>query len=60
VPSALGGVTRFVGGWSAFADQMVQGFRNTFLPDFMLRPFALSVPPVEAGGLANGLAERPR
>jgi thiosulfate dehydrogenase (quinone) large subunit len=41
------GVTRFVGGWSAFADQMVQGFENTFLPDFMVRPFALSVPPVE-------------
>ena len=42
------GVTRFVSGWSAFADQMVQNFHNTFLPDFMVRPFALSVPPVEA------------
>jgi thiosulfate dehydrogenase [quinone] large subunit len=27
---------------------MVQTFHNTFLPDFMVRPFALSVPPVEA------------
>ena len=27
---------------------MVQSFHNTFLPDFMVRPFALSVPPVEA------------
>ena len=43
----LHGVTRFVSGWSAFADQMVQSFHNTFLPDFMVRPFALSVPPVE-------------
>jgi thiosulfate dehydrogenase [quinone] large subunit len=41
------GITRFVSGWSAFADQMVQNFHNTFLPDFMVRPFALSVPPVE-------------
>ena len=44
----LHGITRFVSGWSAFADQMVQSFHNTFLPDFMVRPFALSVPPVEA------------
>jgi thiosulfate dehydrogenase [quinone] large subunit len=42
------GVTRFVSGWSAFSDQMVQNFGNTFLPEFMVRPFALSVPPVEA------------
>jgi DoxX len=42
------GLTRFVSGWFAFADQMVQSFHNTFLPDFMVRPFALSVPPVEA------------
>jgi thiosulfate dehydrogenase [quinone] large subunit len=42
------GLTRFVSGWSAFADQMVQSFQRTFLPDFMVRPFALSVPPVEA------------
>ena len=42
------GVIRFVSGWSAFADQIVQNFHNTFLPDFMVRPFALSVPPVEA------------
>ena len=42
------GITRFVSGWSTFADQMVQSFHNTFLPDFMVRPFALSVPPVEA------------
>jgi thiosulfate dehydrogenase (quinone) large subunit len=42
------GITRFVSGWSAFADQMVQSFHNTFLPDFMVRPFAWSVPPVEA------------
>ena len=41
------GITRFVSGWSAFAEQMVQNFHNTFLPDFMVRPFALSVPPVE-------------
>jgi thiosulfate dehydrogenase (quinone) large subunit len=41
------GITRFVSGWSAFADQMVQNFHNTFLPDFMVRPFGLSVPPVE-------------
>jgi thiosulfate dehydrogenase (quinone) large subunit len=41
------GITRFVSGWAAFADQMVQLFQNTFLPDFMVRPFALSVPPVE-------------
>jgi len=44
----LHGLTRFVSGWSAFADQMVQSFQNTFLPDFMVRPFALSVPLVEA------------
>jgi thiosulfate dehydrogenase [quinone] large subunit len=42
------GITRFVSGWFAFADQMMQNFSNTFLPDFMVRPFALSVPPVEA------------
>jgi len=42
------GITRFVSGWSAFVEQMVQNFHNTFLPDFMVRPFALSVPPVEA------------
>ena len=42
------GVTRFVSGWSAFADQMAQNFHSTFLPDWMARPFALSVPPVEA------------
>jgi len=41
------GIPRFMSGWSAFADQMVQNFQNTFLPDFMVRPFALSVPPVE-------------
>ena len=44
----LHGITRFVSGWSAFADQMVQSFHYTFLPDFLVRPFALSVPPVEA------------
>jgi thiosulfate dehydrogenase [quinone] large subunit len=42
------GIIRLVSGWAAFADQMVQTFHNTFLPDFMVRPFALSVPPVEA------------
>jgi thiosulfate dehydrogenase [quinone] large subunit len=42
------GLTRFVSGWSGFADQMVQSFQHTFLPEFMVRPFALSVPPVEA------------
>jgi len=42
------GITRFVSGWSVFADQIVQSFHHTFLPDFMVRPFALSVPPVEA------------
>jgi thiosulfate dehydrogenase [quinone] large subunit len=42
------GVGRFVSGWSAFADQLAQSFHNTFLPDFLVRPFALSVPPVEA------------
>ena len=41
------GVTRFVSGWGAFADQMVQGFQKTFLPELTVRPFALSVPPVE-------------
>ena len=35
-------------GWSVFAEQMVESFHPTFLPDFMVRPFALSVPPVEA------------
>src|ERR1700688_4778231 len=44
----LHGIVRFVSGWSAFADQMVQNFHNTFLLDWMVRPFALSVPPVEA------------
>ena len=44
----LHGITRLVSGWSAFADQMVQSFHDTFLPGFMVRPFALSVPPVEA------------
>jgi thiosulfate dehydrogenase [quinone] large subunit len=42
------GITRFASGWSAFADQMVKTFHDTFLPDFLVRPFALSVPPVEA------------
>ena len=42
------GVTRFLSGWSAFADQMVQNFHDTFLPDYMVGLFALSVPPVEA------------
>jgi thiosulfate dehydrogenase [quinone] large subunit len=42
------GITRFVSSWSGFADQMVQSFRDTFLPDIMVRPFALGVPPVEA------------
>jgi thiosulfate dehydrogenase (quinone) large subunit len=42
------GITRFVSGWSGFAEQMVQNFHGTFLPDFMVRPFALSVPPLEA------------
>jgi len=42
------GVTRLVSGWSAFTDEMVRNFHDTFLPDFMVRPFALSVPPVEA------------
>jgi len=41
------GISRFMSGPFAFADQMVQNFHNTFLPDFMVRPFALSVPPVE-------------
>jgi thiosulfate dehydrogenase [quinone] large subunit len=41
------GITRFVSGWSAFAEQVVQSFHNTFLPNFMVRPFALSVPPLE-------------
>jgi thiosulfate dehydrogenase [quinone] large subunit len=27
---------------------MVQGFHGTILPNFMVRPFALSVPPLEA------------
>jgi thiosulfate dehydrogenase [quinone] large subunit len=44
----LHGVSRLVSGWSAFAEQMVQSFQNTFLPEFLVRPFALSVPPVEA------------
>jgi len=44
----LHGVTRFLGGWSGLADQLVQSFHSTFLPDFLVRPFALSVPPVEA------------
>jgi thiosulfate dehydrogenase [quinone] large subunit len=42
------GVIRFVSGWTAFADQMVLNFHDTFLPDFLVRPFAWSVPPVEA------------
>jgi thiosulfate dehydrogenase [quinone] large subunit len=42
------GITRLVSGWSAFAEQMVHNFHNTFLPDFLVRPFALSVPPIEA------------
>jgi thiosulfate dehydrogenase (quinone) large subunit len=42
------GVIRFISGWSAFADEMVQNFQHTFLPEFMVRPFALSGPPVEA------------
>jgi thiosulfate dehydrogenase [quinone] large subunit len=46
--TSLHGVSRLVSGWSAFADQMVQSFDNTFLPEFLVRPFALSVPPVEA------------
>jgi thiosulfate dehydrogenase [quinone] large subunit len=41
------GVTRFVNGVSAFADQMVQSFQHTFLPAALVRPFALSVSPVE-------------
>jgi thiosulfate dehydrogenase [quinone] large subunit len=41
------GITRFVGGWFAFADQMVQNFHNTFLPEFMVWHFGLSVPPLE-------------
>jgi hypothetical protein len=44
----LHGVSRLVSGWSALAEQMVQSFQNTFLPEFLVRPFALSVPPVEA------------
>jgi hypothetical protein len=40
------GITRFVRGWSGFADQMVQSFRDAFLPDFVVRPFALGVPRV--------------
>ena len=44
----LHGITRLVSGWSAFADEMVQSFHDTFLPEFMVRPFALSAPPVEA------------
>ena len=43
----LHGIVRFVSGWSAFADQTVLNFHDTFLPDFLVRPFALSVPPVE-------------
>jgi uncharacterized membrane protein YphA (DoxX/SURF4 family) len=42
------GISRFVSGWSAFVDQMIHNFHNTFLPHFMVQPFALSVPPVEA------------
>src|SRR5271163_2664066 len=42
------GVTRLLSGWSAFAEQMVQNFHETFLPDTTVRLFALSVPPVEA------------
>jgi thiosulfate dehydrogenase [quinone] large subunit len=42
------GVTRLASGWSAFADQLVQNFHNTVLPEFLVWPFALSVPPVEA------------
>jgi thiosulfate dehydrogenase (quinone) large subunit len=56
------GVTRFVSGWVVFADQMVQSFHTTFLPDFLVRPFALSVPPVEAvlgTMLCLGLFTRP-
>ena len=41
------GVTRFVNGVSAFADQMVQSFQHTFLPAALVRPFALCVSPVE-------------
>ena len=41
------GVTRFIGGWSAFADGMVQSFHATFLPAAMVRWFGLCVPPVE-------------
>jgi thiosulfate dehydrogenase (quinone) large subunit len=41
------GITRFDSGWFAFADQMVQYFHSTFLPEFLVRPFGLSVPPVE-------------
>src|SRR5271167_1530390 len=41
------GITRFGSGWFAFADQMVQNFHDTFLPEFLVRPFGLSVPPVE-------------
>jgi thiosulfate dehydrogenase (quinone) large subunit len=41
------GVTRFLSGWSAFADQIVQNFHDTFLAVYLVRVFALSVPPVE-------------
>lgn len=41
------GVIRFVNGWGAFADKLVHGFQSTILPEFLVRPFALSVPPVE-------------
>jgi thiosulfate dehydrogenase (quinone) large subunit len=41
------GVVRFWSGWSAFADQMVRNFHDTFLPAFLVRPFALCTPPVE-------------
>ena len=41
------GVTRFISGWSAFADGIVQSFHGTFLPAVMVRWFGMSVPPVE-------------
>jgi hypothetical protein len=61
-PMIFHGVARFVSGWVDFADQMVQSFHTTFLPDFLVRPFALSVPPVEAvlgTMLCLGLLTRP-
>lgn len=41
------GVGKFLSGWPAFAQHTVEQFHTTFLPEFMVRPFAWSVAPVE-------------